>query len=74
MRITARAIEGKPGCAEILIDGKRCEEIRCKAGTARVAGAGMLSLTAFIKCPAEKKKAKEAKNGNNSGNTDQVDS
>lgn len=69
MRITARPIEGKPGCVEILVDGKRCEEIRCKNGTARVSGSGMITLSALITCPAEKKKAKEEKNGNNSGET-----
>lgn len=68
MRITARPIEGKAGCVEILVDGKKCEEIRCKSGTARVAGAGMITLTALITCPTEKKgKAKEEKNGNNGG-------
>ena len=40
MRITARPIGGKPGCVEILVDGKKCEEIRCKSGTARVSGSG----------------------------------
>lgn len=68
MRLTARPIEGKPGCVEILVDGKKCEEIRCKSGSARVAGPGMITLAALITCPAEQKKtAKEEKNGNNSG-------
>ena len=73
MRITARPIEGKPGCVEMLVDGKRCEEIRCKNGTARVTGSGMITLSALITCPAEKKKAKEEKNGNNSGETGKLD-
>ena len=53
MRMTARPIEGRPGCVEILVNGKTCEEIRCKKGSARVSGAGMISLTALITCPAE---------------------
>lgn len=73
MRITARPIEGKPGCVEILVDGKRCEEIRCKNGTARVSGSGMITFSALITCPVEKKKAKEEKNGNNCGETGKLD-
>ena len=73
MRLTARPIEGKPGCVEILVDGKRCEEIRCKNGSARVAGSGMITLTALITCPVEKKKTKEEKNDNNSGEKGKLD-
>ena len=53
MRITARPIKGKPGCVELLINGKTCEEIRCKQGSARISGSGMISLTALITCPTE---------------------
>lgn len=73
MRITARPIEGKPGCVEILVDGKKCEEIRCKSGTARVSGSGMITLSALITCPVEKKKTKEERNDNNGRETGKLD-
>ena len=73
MRLTARPIEGKPGCVEILVDGKKCEETRCKSGSARVVGPGMITLSALITCPVEKKKTKEEKNGNNSGEKGKLD-
>lgn len=73
MRITARPIGGKPGCVEILVDGKKCEEIRCKSGTARVSGSGMITLSALITCPVEKKKTKEERNDNNGRETGKLD-
>lgn len=69
MTITARPVAGRPGMAEILIDGESVQGIRCLEGSARISD-GQIEFTAKVTArpehrnPAGKKEKENEDHGN----------